>query len=158
MRQNKKVKCKFCDQDITTKNFSRHLERNHSSESEVINILTFPKNSRERRRAFILFRNDTNFNLFIKGITRPNRQTFKYPDKEEVYYPCAYCKGLYARKYLKRHSKNCLVGAKVTNFGRNHISASQTVSACAMDTTNTISKLNIKKQVSLLLKKWQYSL
>lgn len=149
MRQNKKVKCKFCDQDLPTKNFSRHLERNHSSESEVVDMLTFPKNSKERRRAFMLFRNETNFNLFINGITRPNRQTFKNFGKNEVYYPCAYCKGLYIREYLKRHSRHCPVKAKDTTFRKCHISASQTVSACAMDTTNTISKLNVKKQVSL---------
>lgn len=153
MRQNKKVKCKFCDEDLITKNFSRHLERNHSSESEVIDLLRYPKNSRERRRAFVLFRNETNFSLYINGITRPNRQKLKNLNEKEVYYPCAYCKGLYLREYLKRHSGRCPVKAKDKNIKKCHISASQTVTACAMDTTNIISKLNVKTQVSFPLPK-----
>lgn len=152
MRQKKKVKCKFCNQDLATKNFSRHLERSHASESDVIDIFSFPKNSKERRRALMLFRNETNFGLFINGITRPNRQRFKDFDKNEVFYPCAYCKGLYVREYLKRHSSRCLVKIKDKNVKNCHISASQTVIACAMDTTNVISKLNVKTQVSFLIK------
>lgn len=147
------MKCKFCDQDLTTKNFSRHLIKKHASESEVKDILSFPKNSKERRRAFMLFRNETNFGLFIKGITRPNRQRLINTDKKEVYYPCAYCKGLFVREYLKRHSKSCLVKPTDENVRNYHISASQTVTACAMDTTNVISKLNVKTLVSLPLSK-----
>lgn len=123
------------------------MERHHASETELKNILEYPKKSKERRHAFILLRNETNFNLFINGITRPNRQKVKNSDENSVYYPCVYCKGLFIKEYLKRHSKVCVVETKDRKT-KNHISLSQTVTACAMDPTNVITKLNVKQQVS----------
>ncbi|XP_044762705.1 uncharacterized protein LOC123319818 isoform X2 [Coccinella septempunctata] len=147
--KQKSTRCKFCDEDVNTKNFTRHIERKHSSNSEVIELLKLPKNSKERRNKFILLRNDTNFNLYIKGTTRPNRKNKTHIENDELYYPCAYCKGLFKKRYLSRHAKCCIVN---TNNERNHCSASQTLTACAMDTTNVISKLNVKHQVFDLMK------
>ncbi|KAK5648222.1 hypothetical protein RI129_003114 [Pyrocoelia pectoralis] len=118
----------------------RHLERNHKSEDEVNNIFQLPKNSKERRRAFA-----------------PNRQIIKKPNEQEVtYYPCAYCKGLFLKEYLKRHAKSCFVQKQAADRqeGKHiyHISNSQTIIACAMDPTDVISKLNVKEQVFKLMK------
>ncbi|CAG9827439.1 unnamed protein product [Diabrotica balteata] len=147
----KKIRCKFCNQDYDTKNFTRHIERKHACEGEVKHILNLPKNSKERRIAFCLLRNSTNFDLFIKGVTRPNR---KVDNKNEVvYYPCAHCKGLFVKKYLKRHSNSCIIKRNRTKSNKcNHISNSQTVIACAMDATNVVSQLNVKQQVFNIMK------
>jgi hypothetical protein len=56
-RKTKLVRCKFCNSDIATKNFMRHLKRHHSDEDEVRKIFRLPKNSKERRQAFALLRN-----------------------------------------------------------------------------------------------------
>ena len=76
-------------------------------ENELKNILKYPKKSKEGRHAFTLLRNDTNFNLYINGITRPCRQPLK--DDKVDYYPCAYCKELFIKRYIKRHIKSCIV-------------------------------------------------
>lgn len=108
-------------------------------------ILCLPKNSKSRRKAFICLRNNTNFDLFINGETRPNRQMIKTNQNVE-YYPCSFCKGLYMRKYLKRHGRKCALKPSKSE-SRSSITASQTLTACAMDATNVISKLNIRQQV-----------
>lgn len=116
------------------------------------NIFQLPKNSKERRRVFALFKNDTNFDLYINGVTRPNRQIIKKPNRTEVtYYPCSYCKGLFLKEYLKRHAKFCFVQKQAVDRIKKkpnyRISNSQTIAACAKGPTNVISKLNVKNQV-----------
>lgn len=141
--------CKYCESDIASKNFTRHLSRNHMSESEVDNIFQYPKNTKERKTALTLLRNSTHFDLFVQGVTRLSRQRSK--DNSAIM-PCAYCRGLFSRTYLKRHAKQCYVAHHVKNrkSGKiNHLSNSQTIVACAMDPTDTISRLNVKEQVSL---------
>ncbi|XP_031328096.1 uncharacterized protein LOC116159286 isoform X1 [Photinus pyralis] len=149
--QKKVVHCKFCQEDINTLNFMRHVKRNHGSEQEVHTIFQLPKNSKERRRAFAILRNDTNFELFINGNVRPNRKLVKEPKIKIKYYPCAYCKGIFARQYLKRHVKSCFLKDSEKNQSK-ILSLSQTVTACAMDPTNVLSKLNVKEQVFDIMK------
>ncbi|KAJ8953434.1 hypothetical protein NQ318_023553 [Aromia moschata] len=69
----KMIKCKYCDEDIISKNFLRHLKTWHSQETDVINILSFPKKSKQRKEALAVFRNETNFDLYIRGEICPNR-------------------------------------------------------------------------------------
>jgi hypothetical protein len=150
-RKTKLVRCKFCNSDIATKNFMRHLKRHHSDEDEVRKIFRLPKNSKERRQAFALLRNETNFDLFIQGEERPYRMRSKENVSTKLLYsPCPYCKGLYLRNYLRRHAKNCHYQKHSINKKRdkpNYLGDSQTLTACAMDPTKVISKLNIKNQV-----------
>lgn len=130
------------------------MQRHHSTEREVENILKFPKNSKDRRRALALFRNNTNFDLYISGTeTRPFRQpSVKESPQKLQFFPCAYCKGLFQKKYLKRHAKKCISrNAEQTANKNNYVSNSQTLVACAMDITDTISKLNVKEQVGVNL-------
>lgn len=142
--------CRYCGDDIATLNFARHLQRNHRNEKEVSDIMRYPKNSKPRREGFALLRNETNFDLYIKGVVRPNRQqnnTHVESDKE--YYPCANCKGVFDKKYLRRHAKKCIAQSdNRKQIKINYISQSQSKIACAMDITQTISKLNVKEQVS----------
>lgn len=143
----------FCENDIVSKNFVRHMETYHREKAEVKKILDYPKGSKERRQGFSLLRNNTNFDLYIKGIVRPYRNTEE--NNLNIFHPCIYCKGLFKEKYLRRHTKACLVqkssnkDKKETPVYRNYISVSQTLAACSMDSTNVISRLNVKEQVRI---------
>ncbi|CAH0563168.1 unnamed protein product [Brassicogethes aeneus] len=148
--EKKQFRCKFCDEDLLSQNFMRHLERHHGSEKEIEDILKLPKNSKDRRLALSLLRKDTNFHLHISGITRPFRKSNKESLGKLDYYPCIYCKGLFRQPYLKRHTKRCTSkpsSSKQSGGRMDYISNSQTVVACASDPTETLSKLNVKCQV-----------
>lgn len=133
----------------------RHIEKYHRDENEIKKILEYPKNSKERRQAFLLFRNNTNFDLFINGEVRPNRKTIKIDSS--TFYPCIYCKGMFNKNYLKRHVKSCkskIYSKPDTSYQtpqKYYVTDSQTLAACAMDPTNVISRLNVKSQVYYFL-------
>ena len=152
--KKKVIRCKYCNIDIANKNFCRHLKRHHITENEVENIFQHPKNSKSRKQALSLFRNGTNFDMFIQGEVRRNRKPRQNLGIEDITYPCAYCKGLFAKRYLKRHVKICTTAQQVLHrkSGKpDHASDSQTLVACAMDPSHTIAKLNVKTQVSFNL-------
>lgn len=147
--------CKFCREEIANKNFMRHLKRNHIHLKEVQNVFKFPQNSKERRHALGLLRNNINFDLYLQGKIRPKRQHFQdIADKNIDYYPCIYCKGLFIKEYLKRHVKSCKNfinnQTQIRSIKTNHLSRSQTFIACAADPTNVISQLNVKEQVLIM--------
>nr|CAH7741150.1 unnamed protein product [Callosobruchus chinensis] len=149
----KSVRCKFCAEDVLSKNFVRHIENNHRDENEVKKCLIFPKGSKQRRNALILLRKGTNFDLYLDGVLRPYRQT--EVNESTIFYPCIYCKGLFKKTYLKRHSKVCTDQKTVTDNNQSYrrfISDSQTFAACALDPTNVISKLDVKEQVFDIMK------
>lgn len=147
------IHCKFCDADIFNKNFTRHLQRKHTTEKEVKNIFEFPRRSKERKDALSLLKNDANFDLYIQGEIRPNRRYSEKieGDKRKKYYPCAFCKGVFLKCYLARHAKICVHQKNKKNENKSQTSISQTLIACSMDPTNVISKLNVKEQVSQIL-------
>lgn len=141
--------------DIATKNFMRHLQRHHINIKEIEDIFQHPKNSTERKNALALFRNETNFKLYLEGNVKPNRRNFDNIYDNTQYYPCAYCKGLFLKIFLKRHIKVCIAFTTNKNETKqlklNHISRSHTVTACAADPTNVISQLNVKEQVNIFV-------
>lgn len=115
--------------------------------------MELPKNSKERRLALSLFRNDTNFDLFLTGTTRSKRIPVEKSAENLNYMPCAYCKGLFRSTYLKRHAKLCpskQFKQNDTPSRRNYLTESHTLVACAADPTETISLLNVKNKVSYL--------
>ncbi|KAJ8962447.1 hypothetical protein NQ314_005743 [Rhamnusium bicolor] len=135
--------------DTISKNFMRHLKRWHSLEKEVMEILTFLKNSKQRKEALAVLRNETNFDLYLRGEVCPNRRKpFNNPDTDIVYYPCVYCKGIFRKNYLRRHIKNCSA-EKDNKSTQNCVAKSQTFTACHMDPANVVSKLSIKETVRL---------
>nr|CAI5827434.1 unnamed protein product [Callosobruchus analis] len=140
----KKVRCRFCGEDIAGKNFKRHLERNHAAEKELKNILEYPKKSKERKQAMAFLRNETNFELLLRGTLRPNREMQTSVESAE-YVPCSYCKGLFIKEYLCRHLKKCKAFNSDMSKG-NKLSMSHTLIACAADPTDTIARLNVKKK------------
>ncbi|KAK4879781.1 hypothetical protein RN001_007927 [Aquatica leii] len=155
-KQSKLNRCKFCDKDVLSKNFTRHLQRSHSNEKEVVSVFQLPKNSKERRQAFSLLRNSANFDLYIKGEIRPYRERINKVETEK-FYPCVTCKGLFLKQYLRRHAKKCY-GFKNTNCTKNYLGQSQTLSACAFDKTNVLSTLNVKEKVFDIMKGDQIAL
>lgn len=102
--------CPFCGEDVSSRNFVRHITRRHPNEKEIRNILSFPTKSKERQQALAELRNSSNFNLYLKGTIRPKKQKIRNTDDD--YYPCIYCKAIYAKRFLTRHIKNC-VAAKI---------------------------------------------
>lgn len=78
---------------------------------------------------------------------------YRKKEPNHRYYPCGYCKGLYKKHYLYRHYKNCPAAEVHNNFQRvKHIAASQTLMPCALDTSNTLDKFCVKKEVSSRMK------
>ncbi|XP_031329995.1 uncharacterized protein LOC116160975 [Photinus pyralis] len=67
--KKKKTYCKFCNESVT--NFERHLQRNHAECKEVIEFLSFPKRSQERKTIITLLRNSGHFDEFLRGNVLP---------------------------------------------------------------------------------------
>ncbi|KAK9879324.1 hypothetical protein WA026_004177 [Henosepilachna vigintioctopunctata] len=152
----KHVHCRFCGNDIFSQNLMRHLERHHYEESDVQKILIHPKNSRERRRELSLFRNSTNFDIFVNGDVRPRQSvTGKY--NSEKYFPCAHCKGVFSRKYVKNHRKFCYPKEERSKTKKKQEKGKLSTSSesrveCEEDYNTIISKLNVNNQVFHLMK------
>ncbi|XP_043463978.1 uncharacterized protein LOC122499596 [Leptopilina heterotoma] len=154
-RENKLSWCPFCSEDVLSKNYVRHMKRMHKEEKEIKSLLSLPKKTKERRMAFDSFRKQTNFDLYINGTVRPQRQTTDF--KLSAFYPCIYCKALIKKSYLTRHSLVCSKkGLKTNAFNqenhRNYLTDSQTLTACSIDPTNVISRLAVKEQVFNIMK------
>lgn len=115
----------------------------HGNKKEILKIMQLPKNSKARREAFVLLRNQIKFDLYIEGDVRPVRSQ---NIKGFNFYPCVHCQGVFKKSYLKRHARHC---KQNQNKGArsNYVSESQTLTACLMDSTNAISKLNVKEKV-----------
>ncbi|KAG5865458.1 hypothetical protein JTB14_034317 [Gonioctena quinquepunctata] len=147
---NKKVHCKFCEEDVSSRNFVRHLSRHHTHEKELKDVLDLPVKSKKIKQALDLLKGSTNFELYLKGTIRPKKQ--RTEDNNMEYYPCIYCKVLYSKRYLYRHAKICPIKKKSTgsNTKSQHIALSQTAVACALDTADVISKLHIKEQITCI--------
>ncbi|KAJ8944578.1 hypothetical protein NQ314_009449 [Rhamnusium bicolor] len=101
IQSTKKKRCKFCNHDLISKNFVRHIETFHSDENEVKKFLILPKKSKERREAFTLLGHDTNFELFLTGEIRPCRK----PDELESKFNC-FTHAYIVKDYLKRSTLN----------------------------------------------------
>lgn len=103
--QKKNTLCNICNENVT--NFERHLARNHKEHRNVVEMLSFPKGSKERRQIIDCLRKEGHFNEFLRGNLKP-----AYCSKQmgtTKCYPCVNCKGLYSQKYLHRHQKNVLL-------------------------------------------------
>lgn len=94
--RNKRVYCIYCE--VLVSNFPRHLERNHSLESEVRSFITLPKKSTERLKNLELLKNKGNLyynkNILKNKSSSPivGRRPINL-DKVNVndYLPCTYC-------------------------------------------------------------------
>lgn len=122
------------------------MEQNHTDCKEIREMLPFPKQSKERKNIIGLLRKVGHFEEYLRGNVRPIYTNETVP--KEQYYPWAGFKGMYLRKYLSRHSKNCKAVAINKDLGRiQHMSASQTLIACALNSNNTIHSMRVKSEV-----------
>jgi len=123
---DKKDSCLYCEEQVT--NFTRHLARKHSEETEVGKYLALKKGSKERKNLVDQLRKRGNFfnNIGgapkIKPVRRPNE--FAEPSTAKNYLPCKFCFGLFKKNYLRRHIKKCSlkkdeIGGKRKNIQAN---------------------------------------
>ncbi|XP_025830428.1 uncharacterized protein LOC112904510 [Agrilus planipennis] len=144
------VRCVFCAEDSVSKNFMRHLMRRHAGEKEVKAILLEPLKSKARKKAVEALRKETQFEQYLDGDGIPARRNFNKnidtENQKSLYYPCIHCKGLYKKSYLSRHLKLCT--SKTCKSGASGaVSKSQTLTACSLDPTNVVSRLEVKEKV-----------
>lgn len=107
--------CFYCETSVL--NFSRHIVRNHPSETDVQKIILQPSGSKERKRLLDLLRKKGNF--LNSNIVRKPVQRLR---TEKDLLPCDNCLGFFSAKLLWRHRIKC---TKLKS--RNHRAAAQNV-------------------------------
>ncbi|XP_067310638.1 uncharacterized protein [Pseudorasbora parva] len=86
---------------------ARHLEK-HKTEAEVMEALSYPKRSEKRRRLLEKLRNRGNFQHNVDVLKNGTGQIkLKRTSKQSKFIHCVYCKGMFSRKELWRHSRRC---------------------------------------------------
>ena len=107
---DKKQYCHYCETSVTK--YARHLERHHSSLTEVAKALSYKKGSKERKSQLNFLRSSGNFqhnaSVLKSGqgsLTAKKRPRTHSTDKEYVH--CSHCLGLFTRKLLGKHLRNC---------------------------------------------------
>lgn len=89
--------CFFCENYVS--NFARHVIRNHSTEIEVLKIVSKSRKSKERRDLIALLRKKGNYLINSEKCVRPVKKS-EIPTAN--FLPCTFCLGFYSRK---RHKK-----------------------------------------------------
>lgn len=109
---DKRQACFFCEKLYAK--ISRHLERQHSDESEVAKAFAHPRSSKERKKALEKLRLQGNFHHNLRVLESKSGQliVMRRPGGEEEcsqddFLPCPDCLGFLKRKDLWRHVKVC---------------------------------------------------
>lgn len=107
---NKKQYCLYCSKPYSK--MARHLEFVHHNEIEVAKAVAFPKHSKERRVQLNLLRKRGNFahNTDVVRQGRGEMIACYRPKKRKgaiEFIHCIYCQGLYNKRSLWKHVKNC---------------------------------------------------
>ncbi|XP_061673550.1 uncharacterized protein LOC133499495 isoform X2 [Syngnathoides biaculeatus] len=124
---NKKQYCLYCKTGFLK--ISRHLERAHRDEPEVVQALSFPKGSKGRRMCFEHLRNRGNFTHNVEvlnsGVGTP--VPCKRPRcKSQMlnFLHCAFCKGYFLKNVLWKHMKTCkFKPSNPPNHGKTRVQA-----------------------------------
>ncbi len=96
----------YCCQKPQSK-LARHLEK-HKTEAEVLEALSYPKGSVKRRRLLEKLRNHGNFQHNVEVLKSGTGQIkLKRTSKQSKFIHCVYCKGMFSRKELWRHTRRC---------------------------------------------------
>ncbi|KAI4455725.1 hypothetical protein MML48_9g00002688 [Holotrichia oblita] len=138
------------EDEINNNEFNNKVKEKTFSDRESINFEEAHQNL-EETLAEKLKRDKIQKLKFIRCQICPNRRkpsknANNNVESNDVYYPCVYCKGVFSKNYLRRHVKNCSV-QNCKKSTQNCLTMSQTFTACEMDPTNVISKLNVKEKV-----------
>ncbi|XP_030205740.1 uncharacterized protein LOC115538217 isoform X1 [Gadus morhua] len=107
---DKRHYCLYCSKSYAK--MARHLESAHGKESDVAKSFSFPKGSKERKMQLDYIRNRGNYahNAAVMESGKGELVPFKRPPEKAQgndFMHCAYCQGLFSRKVLWRHMKNC---------------------------------------------------
>lgn len=102
MLQNKYKKTiyKFCEEEIVSPHFARHLQRRHPQEHGVKEIFSANITAVEKRRLISLIRHKGNLESALRGQLIPRKRSLKLPEQPSDFLICAHCKGFYKRKSL----------------------------------------------------------
>ncbi|KAL4718947.1 hypothetical protein ACJJTC_005242 [Scirpophaga incertulas] len=95
--------CFYCEEEVL--NFARHITRNHIFQTEVQQIMAYPKKSKKRNQLLNSLRKKGNYILNSSGVVKPMRSDLASTENE--YLPCSFCFGFYKKKQLWRHRKTC---------------------------------------------------
>lgn len=107
---DKKQYCQFCETSVNK--YGRHLERRHSAVPEVAMALSYEKGSKERKCLLNFLRSRGNFvhnaSVLMSGqgslIAKKRPRTHS---SEKEYVHCSHCLGLFVRKRMWKHLRNC---------------------------------------------------
>ena len=91
---------------------ARHLQRQHSDETDVAHAFSFPLGSKQRKTLLDSLRNKGDWQHNIKVLEEGNGEivTWRQPtEKASVhdYLPCEHCYAMFKRTELWRHGKSC---------------------------------------------------
>ncbi|XP_077091385.1 uncharacterized protein LOC143742422 isoform X2 [Siphateles boraxobius] len=94
---------------------ARHFKKHQDSETEIAAAFLLPKHSQDRKRLLEKLRNRGNYehNQEVMGSKSGPLKVRRRPGRSEIelsaktYVHCVYCKGLFVRKELWRHTHRC---------------------------------------------------
>ncbi|XP_059210360.1 uncharacterized protein LOC131989178 [Centropristis striata] len=125
---NKRHHCVYCSKPYAK--MARHLESVHYDKRDVAKAISFPKGSKERKRQLDYIRNRGNYAHNATVIEKGKGQLvpFKRPPKQAQgvdFLHCVYCQGLFIRKTLWRHMRNCRLkpASQTPKPGQNRVQA-----------------------------------
>lgn len=147
-KKYKKTICKFCDGEITSKHFARHLQRNHIDENEVKLMFAANTSVVTRRSMLMIIRNEGNLDSALRGHIIPKKRPLHFDVDNADFAICIHCKGYYKRLSLSRHMKKCF--AKVTPVNETTsrpLINSLIYSACKKKFGDVLNKLTVKKEI-----------
>ncbi|XP_052474111.1 uncharacterized protein LOC128030478 [Carassius gibelio] len=130
---NKKQYCLYCSKPYSK--MARHLEFVHRNEVGVVKAVAFPKHSKERRVQLNLLRKRGNFAHNTDVVRQGHGEMIacyrpKNSQRANEFIHCIYCQGLYNKRSLWKHIKNCPLKPKNEDAqGRKRVR-----SLCALNT------------------------
>lgn len=143
----KKTLCKYCENEIVSKHFARHLERKHTEERDVKELLSYQSGSIVRKRLLSIIRNDGNLDNAIRGKIIPKKRKIGEVVDEGNYSICVHCKGYYKRLSLSRHMKKCFAKKDDNPLQAKPLVQSLIFSSCHSKYGEILNNLNVKKEI-----------
>ncbi|CAJ1069453.1 uncharacterized protein LOC117818719 isoform X2 [Xyrichtys novacula] len=135
----KKNYCPFCTKSVSK--MARHFEAIHSDQPEVAVAFQYPKLSKERQKIWNRLVNQGNFahNKTVLKTGKGQLTAKKRPvltGQAQDFLHCLYCRGLFAKKCLRRHVRSC--SERVKNEDESEVGRRRYASLCAMEASEDL--------------------